>query len=651
MANTKSLTTSPYGSWTSKITADYLIDKKNPFDSLKTDDNKLYWSESRPAEQGRCVILQRSLDSDSTEVLPDSFSVKSRVHEYGGGAFCVNHGQIYFVNESDQQIYCLDHEGTVQVLTQTPGCRYADLEINSIGSWLLAVCEDHNTENQEPANYLVMINLHTGVLSELTREYDFYAFPRFNPDGTSIAWIAWNHPNMPWDYSLLYKADFNPQSGQLSDKTCVIDQPEYSVFQPEFSPDNTLYFVSDQTGWWNLYSENDIHNPIMPMNAEFGVPLWVLGQSSYRFLDANHIVCSLIQNGQGQLALIDIKKHSLSPINLPFSEFRHVNILKDATGDRIVCLAASGQLFEQLIICDPVKQSWKSLHSSSQTTLDTKWISLAQAITFESANQHEVHGFYYPPVNPDYCAPATEKPPLIVMTHGGPSAFSSNSLNLKVQYWTSRGFAVFDVNYRGSTGYGRHYRKLLDYQWGIADVQDCQYGALAIASSGLADSKRLLIRGGSAGGFTTLCALTFIDTFRAGASYYGISDLMILANDTHKFEARYLDRLVGTLPENEARYKQRSPINAVEKISRPIIFLQGGQDRVVPPSQAEILVNALREKKLPVAYVLYDNERHGFRSADAITHSIQAECYFYRKILGIKTREMHQQVAVNIENL
>jgi len=636
-----------YATWPSIISPQQLVEGKIRFDLLKTNSHDVYWSEARPSEQGRCVLQKEP----TLDLIPSPYSAKSRVHEYGGGTFCVNNNDMFFVNEKDQQIYQLNAQSDIKPITQAKDCRFADLEVSSHShsQYIIAICEQHLEDNAEPINSIVAINTSNGMISTIAEGQDFYAFPRFNADASKIAWIAWNHPHMQWDQSSLHLGQFNATSGTLESSLCIISDENTSVFQPSFSPDGTLFYVSDQSGWWNLYSELESENAIIPQQAEYGRPVWVFGLSTYCFVNENLIACSAMTNAQSQITLIHLNKTNpcaskIEKLNLPYSDFDYLC----ACNQSLYCVASSGQNYQQILKIDVNTQTFNVIKSSSQNTLDPTWISIAQEINFPSANSDSAYGFYYPPCNPNYVGLDSEKPPLIVLTHGGPTTYVTSSLNLGIQFWTSRGFAVFDLNYRGSTGFGRDYRNKLVGQWGIADIQDCEHGANYLADQGLVDCERLLIRGGSAGGYTTLCALTFGNTFKAGASYYGISDLLVLAQDTHKFEARYLDSLVGPLPKESKLYHDRSPIHFVNQINCPIIFLQGLKDNVVPPSQSEKLVNALREKKLAVAYITYENERHGFRDAKTIIHAFRAELYFYQRVLNLTTET---NFSIEIENL
>ena len=454
---------------------------------------------------------------------------------------------------------------------------------------------------------------------------DFYAAPRPSPDGGQLAWIAWNHPDMPWTGSSLHVARVAPD-GSLAEPRVVAGGAGISIVQPEWSPEGVLHYVSDETGWWNLYRLDGAGaSAVLPMAAEFAAPLWNLGSSFYAFAGDGEIACAFNEMGRWSLGLI-AQDGALRRLMAPFEDCAFVHMLDGG----IVCRAGSPQSPAAIVRVDPASGASSVIRAAAR--LDpalTPYLSRPQLIAFASGGGATAYGFYYPPTNPDYAAAVGETPPLLVKSHGGPTSATTTTLELRIQYWTSRGIGVLDVNYGGSSGYGRAYRDRLDLQWGIVDVADCVNGARHLVVLGSADPERLMISGGSAGGYTTLAALAFHDVFCAGASYYGIGDLEALARDTHKFESRYLDRLVGPYPRDRATYVERSPINAVDRFSAPVIFFQGAEDKVVPPNQAEMMVEALRRKRLPVGYFLFAGEQHGFRKAATIKRALDAELYFY----------------------
>ena len=483
---------------------------------------------------------------------------------------------------------------------------------------------------------------------------DFYAAPRLSPDGSTLAWLAWNHPNMPWEGTELWTAAVAPD-GSLVPGTgeMVAGGTSESIGQPEWSPDGILYFVSDRTGWWNLYRfRNGAVEPVTPPLAlEFGKPHWVFGSATYGFASAQCIICAYADLGAWQLAELDTTTGQLSPILVPYTEMGRTG-LRVAAGQAVFGAGSPTEPLSMLrldLSVDPVGGSLEILQKAGAVTVDSGYLSAPVSVEFPTEDGLTAYAFYYPPQNRDYTALAGERPPLLVKSHGGPTASASTALNLQLQYWTSRGIAVLDVNYGGSTGYGRAYRDRLRGRWGIVDVDDCVNGARHLVAQGQVDDQRLAIDGGSAGGYTTLAALTFRDVFRAGASHYGVSDLEALAQDTHKFESRYLDGLVGPYPERQDLYRERSPINFTDQLSCPLIFFQGLEDKIVPPSQAELMFDAVRRKGLPTAYILFEGEQHGFRRAENIRRSLDAELYFYSRVFGFALADPVEPVA--IENL
>jgi len=641
----------PYGSWKSPITADLIVAGTIGLGQIVLDGENVYWSEGRPAEGGRSVIVRRTPDSKTTDVTPSPFNVRTRVHEYGGGAFAIKDGTVYFSNFADQRLYKQTPSGEPQPLTLVADLRYADAVVDLQRERIICVQEDHTKGDREPANSLVSISLNNDEdIQVLASGCDFYASPRLSPDRSQLAWISWNHPNMPWDSTQLWVAPINPD-GSLGEAECVAGGADKSIFQPEWSPDGVLYFVSDRSGWWNLYRwlppmpEGGLGGvePLCPMDAEFGLPQWVFGMSTYGFESANRIICTYTKKGSWQLASLDLQTKQLEVIETPYTD---ISSLQVASG-RAVFIAGSATEPTAIVQMDLATQQIEVLRRSSQLKIEPGYLSTPQEIPFPTENGLIAYAFFYPPQNQDYTPPKGEKPPLLVKSHGGPTASVSSTFNLKIQYWTSRGFGFLDVNYGGSTGYGREYRQRLNQQWGIVDVDDCANAAKYLAEQGLVDSERLAIAGGSAGGYTTLCALTFRDVFKAGASHYGVSDLEALATDTHKFESRYLDGLIGPYPERKDLYEARSPIHFTDQLSCPAIFFQGLEDKIVPPNQAEMMVAALKAKGLPVAYVAFEGEQHGFRRAENIKRALDGEFYFYSRVFGFEPAETIEPVAID----
>ncbi len=628
----------PYGSWKSPITADLIVQGSIGLGGLTWDGNDIYWIEGRPSEGGRSVVVRFTPNGQVNDVTPQPFNVRTRVHEYGGGSYLVHEGTIYFSNFADQRLYKqtisgvnLPSEVTPEPLTPEGEYRYADGIIDPLRNRLICVREDHS-KGGEPINTIVSINLTNGEeIQVLVEGNDFYAFPGLSPDGSKLCWISWNHPNMPWDGTELWVANVN-SDGSLGAKKLIAGGVEESIFQPQWSPNGVLYFVSDRSNWWNLYRYTEEIEPLYPFNAEFGLPLWVFGMSTYGFVSENEMICTYTQNGDWFLATLNLQTKQLQDIQINYTAIASLQV----SGNQILFLGSSPTESSVIVKLNLETGELEVLQKSSQIALDEGYLSIPQSIEFPTENGKTAFGFFYPPTNKDYVALPGEKPPLVVKSHGGPTAATASSLSLKVQYWTSRGFAVLDVNYGGSTGYGREYRQRLQKTWGIVDVDDCCNGAKYLAEQDLVDGNRMAIAGGSAGGYTTLCALTFRKVFKAGASYYGVSDLEALAKDTHKFEARYLDGLVGAYPEEQDIYRQRSPIHAVDQLSCPVIFFQGLEDKIVPPNQAEMMVEALKAKGLMVEYVPFEGEQHGFRKAENIKRSLDGEFEFYAKVFGFE---------------
>ena len=636
----------PYGSWKSPISAALISTEGRRIIEVVTDGEDIYWIEMRPAESGRYVIVRRSPDGQTTDITPAPFNARTRVHEYGGAAFIVNESTVYFSNFEDQRLYCQSPGAAPQPITPEAALRYADGVVDTGRQRLICVREDHTDAEREAVNALVSIGLEgTDDGQVLVSGNDFYSSPRLSPDGARLAWMTWNHPNMPWDGAELWVGEIRAD-GSLSHTECVAGGIDESIFQPEWSPDGTLYFVSDRTDWWNLYRyQAGTVEPVCEMEAEFGRPQWIFGMSTYQFVSANQIICTYTQDGVWHLASLDTLTRKLDRIETPYTSISNLQTIPGG----ILFSASSSTESASIVRFDLATGQFEVVCRSSEIKIDPGYFSTPQAIEFPTTDDLSAHAFFYPPQNRDYTAPADDLPPLLVISHGGPTSATSTALDLEIQYWTSRGIAVLDVNYGGSSGYGRAYRQRLNGQWGLVDVDDCVNGARYLAENGYVDADRLSIRGGSAGGYTTLSALTFRDVFKAGASYYGISDLEAMTRDTHKFESRYLDSLIGPYPEERERYRERSPIHFTDRLSCPLILFQGLEDEVVPPNQAEMMVDALRAKGLPVAYVPFEGEQHGFRRSENIRRSAEAELYFYAQVFGFVPADSVEPVT--IENL
>lgn len=629
----------PYGSWKSPVTSDMIASGTIRLEQVALDGENIYWIEMRPAEGGRCVVVRHSPE-DTCDITPSPFNARTLVHEYGGGVFAIHDGAIYFSNFADQRIYCQKPGEKTQPITPEGKYRYADMVVDHRTNRLICVCEDHTIEN-EPVNTLIGIDLHAKRSDILVSGNDFYSSPRLSPDGSHLAWLTWNHPDMPWDGTELWVGELRADGslGRIKKVVCGFGE---SIFQPEWSPDGILYFISDRTDWWNLYRWQGNIEPITEMKAEFGAPQWFFGMSTYDFVSSDNIICTYNEKGTWHLASIDIAAQKLRQIKTPYTDITYLK----AKDGHAVFVAASPTEPASIVRLNLFSERLEVLRRSTDTAINAGYLSIPRAIEFPTENGLTAHAFFYPPKNKDFSAPHGEKPPLLVISHGGPTSAVSSKLDLMLQYWTSRGFAVLNVNYGGSTGYGRMYRQRLNGQWGVVDVEDCVNGAMHLVELGEADGDRLIIRGASAGGYTTLCALAFRDVFKAGADYYGVSDLETMRKDTHKFESRYLDRLIGTYPECRELYRKRSPLNFVDKMSCPVIFFQGLEDKIVPPEQTEKIFKALRDKGTPVAYLPFEGEQHGFRRSENIKRALDAELYFYSKVFSFRLADNVEPVTI-----
>ncbi|HSN75844.1 MAG TPA: prolyl oligopeptidase family serine peptidase, partial [Anaerolineae bacterium] len=553
----------PYGSWKSPITSDLIVAETISLGQPMLDGDDIYWLEVRPQEQGRYVIVRRAPDGTIVDVNPSPFSARTRVHEYGGGSYVVADGVVTFANFVDQRLYRQQLDAQPEALTPEAAWRYADAVVDGQRNRLICIREDHSDPSDQAVNTVAAVSLETGATTVLVAGNDFYSSPRLSPDGKRLAWLTWNHPNMPWDGCELWVAEIDGVGGVTAPRQVAGGAAE-SIFQPEWSPDGVLHFVSDRSGWWNLYRWHAGEvAALCPMEAEFGGPQWVFGLSTYAFADGG-IVCKYEKDGQSHLALLDTATATLEPIELPYTKIYSVK------AKRVEAILVGGSPTEPiaLVVLNLSTHEHEILRRSNNLTIDPGYLATPQSIEFPTTHGLTSHAIFYPPKNRDFAAPADERPPLLVMSHGGPTGATDSSFDAQIQFWTSRGIAVVDVNYGGSTGYGRAYRERLNGQWGVVDVDDCTNAALYLAEQGMVDRERLAITGGSAGGYTTLCCLTFKDVFKAGASHFGISDLEAFL-DTHKFESRYLDSLIGPYPERRDLYQERSPIHYMDRLSCP----------------------------------------------------------------------------------
>ncbi len=636
----------PYGSWKSPITSEAIAASSNRLEDVVIDGDAIYWSEQHPNEKGRYAIERWTPDGAIHELLPAPWSARTRVHEYGGAAFTVVDGTIYFVNDADQRVYQLVVEGDNIPLTPASDIRHADFTFDQTHNRLIAVREDHTTGAKEAVNSLGTIPLDGSLTGEvLVGGHDFFATPRVSPDGRQLSWLSWDHPNMPWDGCELWVGTFGAD-GSIENARLVAGGTKESIFQPSWSLDGTLYFVSDRTGWWNLYRDSD-NGPeiVFADDAEFGQALWVFSLTKFGFLDEGRVATAYFKGGRWQLGTIDLETQTLDPIDLPSTMISSVH----AHDGVVVFEAGSPVEPSTLVRLDVDTGKLTKLRTTTDQEFERGYISVPGSIAFPTTDGKRAFGYYYPPQNKDFVAPEGELPPLIVQSHGGPTSATSTAQRAQIQYWTSRGFAVLDVDYGGSTNYGREYRERLNDNWGIVDIDDCVNGAQHLIDEGMVDPERLIIQGWSASGYTTLSALAFRDFFKAGVSYFGIGDLEAMALDTHKFESRYLDGLIGPYPEAIERYKERSAIHYVDNINVPLLIFQGDEDKIVPPNQAQMMYDAVNAKGMPVALVVYEGEQHGFRKAENIRHSLDGSLYFFGKVFGFEPAD--DVPAIEIANL
>lgn len=639
-------TIAPYGTWVSPVTPKMMTEAAIGLSALAVDGTDLYWLESRPAEAGRTCLCRRDADGRIVDVTPVPIDVGSRVHEYGGGAYAVRNGIIVFSERRDGSLWLIENAAPPHRLPTPEGCRYADFEFDVLRRRVVVIREDHRDRPPtNPKATIVALSPDGGEDTILVEGPDFLSSPRLSPNGKSLAWIAWDHPNMPWDATRLYLADVAADGTRAAAKL-IAGGGDESIVQPRFADDGRLYFSSDRTGWWNLYvaGPNGVE-AVAPIEAEIGGPHWVFGQRAYHLLPDGRILVAVVSNGLRRVAMIAQGKYEKLDLGQGVEQVLDCPL---PLGDGLAMIATPTHEPPSISIKPDAAGAVMKIRAGTPPVLTEDSISIGEPITFPTQDTIG-HAFWYPPKSRDHAAPEGELPPLVVLSHGGPTSMTTNGFALRIQWWTTRGFAVVDVNYGGSTGFGRTYRQRLDGQWGIVDVEDCIAAARHLAERGLVDRDRIVIRGGSAGGFTTLAALTSSDVFKAGASLYGVADLMLLARDTHKFESRYLDRLIGPLPQAEVLYAERSPINHIERLACPIIFFQGMEDKTVPPNQAESMVAAMAARGLPVAYYTFEGEGHGFRRAETLKRVLELELGFYGRVFGFEVPNLNEQVVIRNE--
>ncbi|KPK90474.1 MAG: peptidase [Anaerolineae bacterium SM23_ 63] len=640
----------PYGSWRSPITPDFITSLRGIPTEIQLSGDDIYWLEMRPQEAGRYVIMRRAADGSINDMTPADFNVRTRVHEYGGGSFTVHGDVIYFSNFSDQRLYRLESDRPPQPITPEPdvpvGLRYAECQVTGEGSLIICVHERHGKSGDVTNELVVLPTDGSQPPWVIADGHDFFSSPRISPDGDQLAWLTWDHPQMPWDGSELWAATLL-SDGTLSDIRKVAGGSEESIFQPEWSSDGHLHFISDRTGWWNLYKESDGEViALAPIEADLGVPQWQFGFSRYAFLADGRVACVYNLDGIHHLGSIASDEGKIRPLETPLTS---ITFLRSNEDDVLYFVGGNFQQFPALLRMEVNTREIETVYRPPGEMIDPGYLSIPESIEFPTEDGLSAYALFYPPTNRDYIGPPDELPPLLVFSHGGPTSVAPTFLQSAIQYWTSRGIALVDVNYGGSTGYGRSYRNRLKGKWGVVDTADCVAAARYLVEQGRVDGEKLAIRGGSAGGYTTLAALTFYDLFTAGASYYGVADVEALAIDTHKFESRYLDSLIGPYPEAKDLYYSRSPIHFTEQLSCPVIIFQGLEDLVVPPGQADLMVDALRAKGLPYAYLAFEGEQHGFRRAETIQRCLKAELYFYSRIFGFDLADPVE--PLDIENL
>ena len=633
----------PYGSWPSPITLDMVLAGSRHLVEPWLDGSEVYFLESRPDEGGRVTLLRRTAEGVVTEVTPAPANVRTRVHEYGGGAWTVSDGLVVHSEFTDGHLVRVESDGASRALTTGTGLRFADMRIDAGRGRVLSVLEDHRTNDLGPANSIIAVALDDGTITPLVEGGDFYSHPRSSPDGALLCWLTWDRPNMPWDGSELWVGRLD-DDGSVGSTDLVAGGSRESIASPAWAPDGSLVFASDRSGWWNLYRWRPGTpgvEALAPMEAEFAVPQWVFGQRQFGFDGQGRVVAVARAMGQDRLLILEAGRDPRE-MELDGTDFHGMSVV----GGTAVFVADSPDRPAAVVRLDLESGSVERIREAGTLSVDAAYLSPPRFVEFPTTDGRTAFAFYYPPTSVDVAAPDGELPPLLVLSHGGPTSNTDQSLDLGIQSFTSRGFAVVDVDYGGSSGYGRAYRDRLLGTWGIVDLDDCTNVATWLASQGLADPARLAIRGGSAGGYTTLCALTFRDVFAAGTSYFGVGDLAALARDTHKFESRYLDLLVAPWPDGVAVYDERSPIHFVDRIRTPVLVLQGADDRVVPQAQADELVAALARNGVPYGYILFQGEGHGFRRAENRRRCLEAELSFYAQVFGFTPADDLEPVEV-----
>jgi dipeptidyl aminopeptidase/acylaminoacyl peptidase len=636
----------PYGLWPSPIDAEQVARQATAYDAVHTSGEAVYWLETRPSQDGRAVVVRWTENTGAADAVPAGFDVDSRVHEYGGGAYLPAGRTLFACHQSDQRLYRMDGQRDPVPITPEPptpaGLRYADLRLMSSGELLVCVRERH--QGEDVVNELVALPVDGSTEPWVVASgHDFFAAPRPSPDGRRLAWLTWDRPCMPWDGADLWVADLGPD-GRLGPARHVAGGPQESVVQPEWSAEGSLHFVSDRSGWWNLYRERHGQvESLLPMAAEFADAPWELDYSSYAFVGDGRIACRYRQHGRDRLGFLDPESGRLTDLPIPYTSLKpYLRVV----GDRLAFIGASPTTSSAVATLQ-VPTGRLDVLAGAELSLDPTWVSVPQPIGFPTRDGQTAHALYYPPTNPEVTGPPAAWPPLLVQVHPGPTADAKARLDLRTQFFTSRGFAVVEVNYAGSTGYGRGYRERLTGQWGVADVSDCLDAARSLVEAGKVDGRRLVISGESAGGFTALCALASDDFFAGGVSRFGIADLETFRQQAPKFQAHELDRLVGPYPEAVATYRARSPLHLVDRIARPVLLVHGLEDTVVPPSQAQVMAEALARRGVRHVLVAVPGEGHGFRLPVSIRRGVEVELSFYLAALGLSPDEADRPLATD----
>ena len=641
---------SQYGSWESIFTPEKIIEGGLRFNEIRIDNQDIYFLEGRPSESGRSVIIKHNQDGTTTDIIPKKFNSRNAVHEYGGGSFTVKDEIVFFTNWEDQLIYKVSADKITPITEPSDipmGIRYADLTLSNDGKWIFCVRETH-IKDKEAQNEIVAVSTISSEIIILASGRDFYSSPRPNPISNQICWLEWDHPNMPWDGNELYIADFD--SLKISNKLKIDGSTNISIVQPEWTDKGELIYISDDSGWWNLKKYSDQKtSDILSEEIDYGGPAWQFGFRTYFiYEDCIFLKGSLNDKNKGLIRKISLSGEIINEIQINHTSISDLSLCNDSA----IYIGASPTTSSELCSLDLSTSNVDILKESNSIQIDSEEISIAEEIIFDTTSNEIAYAYFYKPKNKKFEGLKNEKPPLLVISHGGPTGSTSNSFNLSVQYWTNRGFAVVDVNYRGSTGYGRKYRDALKGNWGVYDTDDCIAAVDFLSNRGLVDSSRVAIKGGSAGGYTTINALTFHKRFAVGATYYGIADLSVFIADTHKFESRYLDSLIGKYPEEKEKYYNRSAINFTDQLSCPMIIFQGTEDKIVPPSQAEMMAQGLRDKKIPFSLIMYEGEQHGFRKSENIKSSLESELFFYSKVLKFNTFDKLNNIKIeNSERL